>query len=90
MDIAGLRSGRTTELMNLFIFEQAEMILRRIVLRGVSGFPRLFRTLHDVWLPDIRRNQLGSVISGIAPIKSIVGIVNRAWQSSTGDYKLIE
>lgn len=72
VDYAGLRSGHTTEFMNFFILEEAEMVLNHVKLYGISGFPRLNTMLNGVWMPDIRRNQLGDVLAGLAPVRSIV------------------
>ena len=69
-----LREGKTIELMNFFHFEGAEMTLRHITLRGISGWPRLFDTLNDIWTPDVKANQLADVLSGVAPIRSLVNV----------------
>ena len=74
VDYAGLRSGRTTEFMNFFILDQADMVLRRVILYGVSGFDRLGVMLNSVWMPDIKRNQLPGVLAGLAPIRSLVNV----------------
>ncbi|KAK6539575.1 autophagy- protein 2 [Orbilia ellipsospora] len=74
VDYAGLRSGRTTEFMNFFILEEADMELRHVALNGVSGFERLGKDLNNIWMPDIKSNQLGGVLAGVAPVRSIVNI----------------
>lgn len=74
VDYAGLRSGRTTEFMNFFVLDGADMVLRRVIIYGVSGFDRLGHTLNDIWMPDIKRNQLPSVLAGLAPIRSLVNV----------------
>ncbi|KAH3671747.1 hypothetical protein OGAPHI_000452 [Ogataea philodendri] len=74
VDYAGIRSGHTAEFVNFFILDESEMILKKLVLYGVPGFPRLHKLLNDSWMPDIKRNQLGGVLSGLAPVKSIVKI----------------
>jgi len=60
--------------MNFFHFDGAEMTLRHITLAGVTGWPRLFETLNDLWTPDVKATQLAEVISGVAPIRSIVNV----------------
>jgi autophagy-related protein 2 len=72
IDYAGLRSGHTTEFMNFFILDEAEMVLNHVKLYGVAGFPRLGVMLNGIWMPDIRSNQLGDVLAGLAPVRSIV------------------
>ncbi|CAN6674487.1 autophagy-related protein 2 [Trichomonascus vanleenenianus] len=72
VDYAGLKSGHITEFMNFFILDEAEMVLRRVVLYGVDGFPKMTQLLHGTWMPDIRTTQLGDVLSGIAPVRSLI------------------
>ncbi|KAG7889494.1 hypothetical protein KL936_003068 [Ogataea polymorpha] len=74
VDYAGIRSGHTNEFMNFFILDESEMVLKKLVLYGIPGFARLHKMLNDLWMPDIKRNQLGGVLSGLAPVKSIVKI----------------
>ncbi|KAI5290292.1 autophagy- protein 2 [Ascosphaera aggregata] len=58
VDYGGLRSGRTTEFMNFFILEEANMVLRHCIIYGISGFDKLGQTLNDIWMPDVKANQL--------------------------------
>ncbi|KAF4503993.1 hypothetical protein G6O67_008617 [Ophiocordyceps sinensis] len=74
VDYAGLRSGHTTEFMNFIVLEEARMVLRHVIVYGVSGFDRLGLTLNDIWSPDVRRNQLPGVVAGLAPVRSLVNI----------------
>ena len=74
VDYAGLRSGRTTEFMNFFTLEEAEILLRRITLYGISGYPKLFQKLNDIWMPDIRGNQLLDVLGGINYVRPFANI----------------
>lgn len=74
VDYAGLRSGHTTEFMNFVVLEEARMVLRHVIIYGVSGFDRLGKTLNDIWAPDVRRNQLPGVVAGLAPVRSLVNI----------------
>lgn len=74
VDYAGLRSGHTTEFMNFIVLEESRMVLRHVIIYGVSGFDRLGKTLNDIWMPDVRNNQLPGVIAGLAPVRSLVNI----------------
>ncbi|KAF5373651.1 hypothetical protein D9758_000606 [Tetrapyrgos nigripes] len=74
VDYRALRDGRTIELMNFFHFDGAEMTLRHITLSGITGWPRLFDLLNDLWTPDVKATQLVDVISGVAPIRSVVNV----------------
>ena len=70
VDYAGIRSGHTTEFMNFVILDSADLTLRHTILYGVSGFPRLGEMLNDVWMPEVKRNQLPGILSGLAPVRS--------------------
>ncbi|VDB83052.1 unnamed protein product [Peniophora sp. CBMAI 1063] len=74
VDYRALREGKTIELMNFFHFDGAEMTLRHITLYGVTGWPRFFDMLNDLWTPDVKATQLADVISGVAPIRSVVNV----------------
>ncbi|RPD66149.1 hypothetical protein L227DRAFT_488798, partial [Lentinus tigrinus ALCF2SS1-6] len=74
VDYRALREGRTIELMNFFHFDGAEMTLRHITLKGITGWPRFFDLLNDLWTPDVKATQLVDVISGVAPIRSVVNV----------------
>ncbi|KAG5650892.1 hypothetical protein H0H81_010636 [Sphagnurus paluster] len=74
VDYRALREGRTIELMNFFHFDGAEMTLRHITLAGITGWPRFFDLLNDLWTPDVKATQLVEVISGVAPIRSVVNV----------------
>ncbi|RDW65834.1 putative autophagy regulatory protein Atg2 [Aspergillus mulundensis] len=74
VDYAGLRSGRTTEFMNFFILDEADMVMRHVIVYGAKGFDKLGQALNDVWMPDIKNNQLPGVLAGLAPIRSLVNV----------------
>ncbi|KZT09510.1 uncharacterized protein LAESUDRAFT_756466 [Laetiporus sulphureus 93-53] len=74
VDYRALRDGRTIELMNFFHFDGAEMTLRHITLTGITGWPRFFDMLNDLWTPDVKATQLVDVISGVSPIRSVVNV----------------
>ncbi|KAK3905134.1 hypothetical protein C8A05DRAFT_41902 [Staphylotrichum tortipilum] len=72
VDYAGLRSGKTTEFMNFMILDNSRLVLRRIILYGVSGFDRLGEELNDIWTADVKSTQLPGVLAGLAPVRSLV------------------
>ncbi|KAI0336552.1 hypothetical protein GY45DRAFT_1291461 [Cubamyces sp. BRFM 1775] len=74
VDYRALKEGKTIELMNFFHFDGAEMTLRHITLNGITGWPRFFDLLNDLWTPDVKATQLVDVISGVAPIRSVVNV----------------
>jgi autophagy-related protein 2 len=40
----------------------------------ITGWPRLFDLLNDLWTPDVKATQLMEVISGVSPIRSVVNV----------------
>jgi autophagy-related protein 2 len=60
--------------MNFFILDEADMVLRHVIIYGVSGFDKLSKTLNDIWMPDIKQNQLPGVLAGLAPVRSLVNV----------------
>lgn len=74
VDYRALKEGKTIELMNFFHFDGAEMTLRHIKLSGIMGWPKVFEMLNDLWTPDVKATQLVDVISGVAPIRSVVNV----------------
>ncbi|KAI9064447.1 hypothetical protein FKP32DRAFT_1685733 [Trametes sanguinea] len=74
VDYRALKEGKTIELMNFFHFDGAEMTLRHITVNGITGWPRFFDLLNDLWTPDVKATQLVDVISGVAPIRSVVNV----------------
>ncbi|KAG6032870.1 hypothetical protein E4U40_005808 [Claviceps sp. LM458 group G5] len=74
VDYGGIRSGHTTEFMNFIVLEESRMVLRHVIIYGIAGFDRLGKTLNDIWMPDVRTNQLPGVVAGLAPVRSLVNI----------------
>ncbi|GAB7344285.1 hypothetical protein MBLNU457_2158t1 [Dothideomycetes sp. NU457] len=74
VDYGGLRSGRYTEFKNFFILDRANIILKHAIVYGIKGFAPLNDTLNDIWMPDIKSNQLPGVLGGLAPVSSLVSI----------------
>ena len=73
-DYAGIRSGHTSEFMNIFILDESEITLNKVTLYGVPGFSKLNNLLNGFWSPDVKKNQLAGVLSGLAPVRSIINI----------------
>ncbi|KAG8624629.1 hypothetical protein KVT40_007696 [Elsinoe batatas] len=74
VDYAGLRSGRYTEFKNFFILDAAHITLKHAILYGIKGFDPLHDTLNDIWMPDIKANQLPGIISGLATVSPLVNL----------------
>ncbi|KAL1612207.1 autophagy-related protein 2 [Paraconiothyrium brasiliense] len=74
VDYRRLRSGSTTELMNFMTLEDTPIILRHAILYGIKSFDELHDTLNNVWMPDVRENQLAKVLSGVAIARPVVNV----------------
>ena len=74
VDYGGLRSGHTDEFVNFVVLDAANIRLKHAIVYGIRGFEPLHKTLNDVWMPDIKRNQLPTVLAGLAPMRSLANI----------------
>lgn len=74
VDYRRLRSGSTTELMNFMTLEDTPILLRHAILYGIKSFDELHDTLNNVWMPDVRDNQLAKVLSGVAIARPVVNV----------------
>ncbi|KAK4162651.1 hypothetical protein QBC43DRAFT_74901 [Cladorrhinum sp. PSN259] len=72
VDYAGLRSGHTTEFMNFMILQESRLVLRHVILYGVSGFDKMGIQLNDIWTDNVKRTQLPGILAGLAPVRSLV------------------
>lgn len=76
VDYAGLRSGHTTEFMNFMILDSASITLRRCIVYGISGFDKVHDTLNDIWMPDVKRNQIPKIMAGLAIARPLANVGN--------------
>ncbi|KAK3117068.1 autophagy- protein 2 [Teratosphaeriaceae sp. CCFEE 6253] len=74
IDYGGLRSGHTNELMNIISLDAANIRLMHAIIYGIRGFEPLHKTLNDIWMPDVKRNQLPTVLAGLGPVRGLVNI----------------
>lgn len=74
MNYSGFRAGQSAELANLFILDSADLKLAKTKLHGILGFPNLGQALKEAYVPYIQKYQLAGLLSGLAPIKSIINI----------------
>ncbi|KAK3201982.1 hypothetical protein GRF29_164g1315948 [Pseudopithomyces chartarum] len=74
VDYRSIRSGSTSEFKNFVILEGTPVLLRRAILYGIKSLDELHDTLSDIWTPDVIRNQLGQVLSGVAMARPIVNV----------------
>ncbi|KAI7862276.1 hypothetical protein BDF14DRAFT_1974660 [Spinellus fusiger] len=69
-----IKEGQLAELINLFHLDGAEIALNHVKLTGIAGIERLLERLGQEWLPHIKNTQVPSMVSGVAPIRSIVNL----------------
>ena len=74
IDYGGLRSGKTTEFMNFVSLDAADIKLKHAIVYGLRGFEPLHDTLNGIWMPDVKRNQLPTILAGLGPVRSLVNI----------------
>lgn len=74
IDYGVLRAGNTSELMNIISLDATDIKLKHTIVYGLRGFAPLHKTLNDIWMPDVTRNQLPTVLSGLAPVRSLANI----------------
>ncbi|CCF56242.1 hypothetical protein KAFR_0A08080 [Kazachstania africana CBS 2517] len=74
VDYNGLKSGHASEFMNFFTLDGSTILLKDVKLIGVNGFEELGTILKNIWTPDITKKQLGGVIEGISPIKTLMSL----------------
>jgi autophagy-related protein 2 len=74
IDYVGLRSGKTKELMNIIALDESKIMLKRLIVFGISGFDNLQDTLHDLWVGDVIRNQLPVVLQGLGPLRPLAKV----------------
>lgn len=74
LDYKSLRSGTTTELLNVFTVKGARLNLKSAVVYGLTGWDQVFDQLLDLWTPDIKATQLAGLVAGIAPIRKALKV----------------
>ncbi|ORX90696.1 hypothetical protein K493DRAFT_339837 [Basidiobolus meristosporus CBS 931.73] len=74
LDYSSLKGGNFAELVNLFRLEEADMMLLGVKLRGISGIERLLEELGSAWKPYIISTQVPNVVTGVAPVKTLVNL----------------
>ncbi|KAL2313969.1 hypothetical protein POMI540_2577 [Schizosaccharomyces pombe] len=70
-DKVGLRSGKLPDLGSLIVMQGSEVFLRQLQIYGLSGAEEFLNALLNVWLQDIRNNQLSKVLNGVVPIRTM-------------------
>lgn len=90
IDYAGLRSGKTGEFVNFFVLDGADITLKKVKIYGILGFSKLNSLLSAQWSPDVKKNQLNGVLSGLAPVRSFYNIgynINNSFSIPINEYR---
>ncbi|GEQ70165.1 hypothetical protein JCM33374_g3841 [Metschnikowia sp. JCM 33374] len=74
VDYAGIRSGNNAELANFFILDGSDLRLKKAVIYGAHGFPKVGKALAQIYGPYIQKYQLSGLLSGLSPVKSILNV----------------
>ena len=76
VSLAGIRAGRALELMNFTTIDSMDILLRRVIIYGISGFDKIEPCLSDIWTPDVKRTQVGNIVSGLALVRPVANVGN--------------
>lgn len=71
VDIAALRTGKYTEVLNLVPWGGVTVELAPVTVSGVHGWGALGSAVAGEWLEDVAGNQAYKFVQGIAPVRSI-------------------
>lgn len=82
VDYRILRSGGTAQLLNVFPIKGAKLRLHAVTLYGVNGWDALLDEILKIWMPDIKANQLTSLIAGFSPVRKVIKASQRVRRSS--------
>lgn len=76
VDYAALRAGDYLEVINLFVLEGMELVLRRVKMSGVDGWPALGEQVLMSWVNDISRHQIHKCVASVSmpPLRPFANI----------------
>ncbi|KAF2429472.1 hypothetical protein EJ08DRAFT_650485 [Tothia fuscella] len=74
VDYASLRSGHTSEFANFFTLDGAELQLKHLIYYGIESPDRIQGLLKGIWTDDVVKNQLKTVLSGLAVARPLVDL----------------
>ncbi|DAZ97573.1 TPA: hypothetical protein N0F65_005545 [Lagenidium giganteum] len=76
VDFNALRSGDYLEVINLFVLEGMELVLRRVKMSGIDGWPALGEQVLMSWVNDITRHQIHKCVASVSmpPLRSFANI----------------
>ncbi|OWZ22913.1 hypothetical protein PHMEG_0002314 [Phytophthora megakarya] len=76
VDYAALRAGDYLEVINLFVLEGMELVLRRVQMNGLDGWAALGENVLVSWVQDISRRQIHKCVASVSmpPLRPFVNI----------------
>ncbi|RMX69069.1 hypothetical protein DD238_001919 [Peronospora effusa] len=76
VDYAALRAGDYLEVINLFVLEDMELVLRRVQMSGLDGWAALSESVLLSWVQDISRHQIHKCVASVSmpPLRPFVNI----------------
>jgi autophagy-related protein 2 len=76
VDYAALRSGDYLEVINLFVLEGMELVLRRVKMSGIDGWAALSEQVLMSWVNDISRYQIHKCVASVSmpPLRPFANI----------------
>ncbi|KAL4118151.1 hypothetical protein PRIC2_010478 [Phytophthora ramorum] len=76
VDYAALRAGDYLEVINLFVLEGMELVLRRVQMSGLDGWAALGEHVLVSWVQDISRHQIHKCVASVSmpPLRPFVNI----------------
>ncbi|KAG2840775.1 hypothetical protein PC118_g3673 [Phytophthora cactorum] len=76
VDYAALRAGDYLEVINLFVLEGMELVLRRVQMSGLDGWAALGENVLVSWVQDISRRQIHKCVASVSmpPLRPFVNV----------------
>ncbi|TMW62110.1 hypothetical protein Poli38472_009603 [Pythium oligandrum] len=76
VDYQALRAGDYLEVINLFVLEGMELVLRRVRASGIDGWAALGEHVLMSWVNDISRHQIHKCVASVSmpPLRSFANI----------------
>ncbi|KAL3669138.1 hypothetical protein V7S43_005522 [Phytophthora oleae] len=76
VDYSALRAGDYLEVINLFVLEGMELVLRRVQMSGLDGWAALGENVLISWVEDISRHQIHKCVASVSmpPLRPFVNI----------------
>ncbi|TDH72743.1 hypothetical protein CCR75_007779 [Bremia lactucae] len=76
VNYAALRAGDYIEVINLFVLEGMELVLRRVQMSGIDGWAALGEAALVSWVQDISRRQIHKCVASVSmpPLRPFVNI----------------